>query len=212
MSDFLEEKLNISSVKNVSVYNFLVKPFEFFKAINKEPKFFIPLLLMIVINFVFSIFVSYISYGNGSLNSNMNNQFIQDNKILLISITTGVSVIGQLITTIGMCVFLYFVFSLFFNNIKFRNIFSLMLYAKIPEFIYTITLTIFLAITKDISSLNNIDPTMLDSISKIFNPFNVWHLILFGISIHTLTNMSKKKSFFIVSLFPILNLILEQLI
>lgn len=195
-----------------SFYTYFFKPFEFFRILNNSPKFLIPLILMIVINSAFSIVVSSISYESGQLNNNMENEFINENKNILIFVTASISIIGQLFTTVGISVFLYFIFNLFFNSIKFRNVFSLMLFAKIPEFIYSCLLTFYIVITKNVSFLTDANSIFMDSIFKLINPFNLWHLFLFGITIHVITKMSKTKSFIIVSLFPIMNYLFELFI
>lgn len=195
-----------------SVYTYFLKPFEFFRTLNNSPKFLIPLILMIVINSAFSIVVSSISYESNQLSTIMEYEFVNENKNILIFITASISIIGQLFTTIGISIFLYFIFSLFFSSIKFRNIFSLMLFAKIPEFMYSCVLIFYIVITKNISFLTDTNSIFMDSIFKIFNPFNLWHFFLLGIVIHVITKMSKTKSFIIVSLFPIMNCLIELLI
>ncbi|MFE8874600.1 Yip1 family protein [Acetobacter persici] len=189
-------------------YNFIINPFSFFNNMLSNPKVMLPLLIMFIANVLFSFTSADLLYQG---NNYINDSFIQNNRTIFMVLTVGISVISNLTTLIFSCLFLYFIGMIFFDNISYKTIFSFVLFSQIPQYINLFILTAKNLITQEITEQIQ-NPTLLDSIGTQVNPFNIWHLFLLGVAIHTMTKMSKTKSFIIILILPILNISLPQIL
>lgn len=134
-----EQSISLATKANKSgLYDYILNPTEFFQNLNRSPKFLLPLLLLILSNTIFATVVSDIhfsSFQSHDIPDVVNvDELVDSNKLILLSVTTFISVAGQLLVTLGLSLFFYLVFNMFVfsNKIKYRNVFSLILYTKIP--------------------------------------------------------------------------------
>ncbi|WHT85434.1 YIP1 family protein [Bacillus cereus] len=193
-------------VDTFNILKVLYSPFEFFEEFNHSKKYILNIFLIIFLNTVVTwVFTSHIQSSSQLqevISSNKN--VITPTFILILKI---IMTLGSFIPLLFNCLvnsfFLFILILTVKETISFRRLYYVVFLAQIPLIIKKSLVIIPFFSNENlvpITSLgyildsNDSDKFFIDIISQ-FEVFNIWSVILLGIGLSILTNMSLKKSY-----------------
>ena len=201
------------------VKNFFVHPTKVFAQYQEKPTYIIKIVVLCIVTAIYSAVEAimskpYLEKYYNNLTKNMDPQQADTVKKTISAFSsTPVIVITAIITTIIMIFIAALIYMLFIKalkgQIKYGQVVSIYTTAYMAVVIGSIIKIIYMLMSKKpigISAQTN--PNYLNTITKSYDIFTIWEMVLMVLGISTVAKISKKKStIIVVVLFLILILI-----
>lgn len=182
-------------------FNFVFRPKMFFAYIMVNPKFLVPMLIILISNLYFSYsmlpFVSrQFQQSQVEISSGMEMFF----KTFTMISSTMIGLMSFLLT----CLIIYFVGRIFVKDLRLRYIVSGLAFQQIPKSLKLIFLAINVNHTgivpeeKGLLTIMSTQSILVNSLLANIDILNCWSYFLMGILLHYLFKISLKKAYLLV--------------
>lgn len=182
---------NISKEGNLNKH-FVYRIFNFFEEFKKKPIFFLPFIVLMIINVWNSFVVSSTLIDTRLIEEIRNikeyNSFYEKNKNIIIYVGMISSALSFLFSIIILSILFYFIASLFVQDINIRSVSSMIVLVHIPNGVLTFLTTIYILFTHNVSFIVNKENIIFFLIQSFIH---ILSSILWGIIIYTLTKINK---------------------
>lgn len=195
--------------------NFITNPKVFFEQLIKKPRFMIPILAIIFSQILFayalvpSVLTQIANQGQIELTPNM--------EMLFTIIAMFTSVLLGLLIFVGTSFVYFFIGKIFARTLRFRYVVTIFGFLQLPKAIKLVLIAIKAILTGVIEQKTGLtaffstNAPIGNVIMSNIEFFNLWYYFLLGLAVQVLFKCSYKKSYLIVFILFVLDVLTQSL-